>query len=137
MHTTPTTHLMRRMLGLAAVPALVFAMAACGGDDDESGSGGGGDSSSFCEEARALDEAASNADAEDLDAMGDAIAAMRSLDPPAEIAEDWELMFESFEQVSDLSVEDMENLDEDAFAEAEAASDRVTAYMEEECGITG
>ncbi len=136
MHTTPTTRLMRRILGLAAVPALVFAMAACGGDDDESSSGGG-DSSSFCDDARTIDEAAENTDTEDLDAFGDAIAAMQALDPPAEIAEDWALMFESFEQMSDLSVEDMENLDEDSFAEAEAASERVSTYMEEECGIDG
>ena len=113
MHTTRSTHLLRRMLGLAAVPALVFAMAACGDDDESSGGSG-----SFCEDAREIEEASENTDTEDLDAMGDAIAAMRSLDPPAEIAEDWNLMFESFEQISDLSVEEMANIDEDSFAEA-------------------
>jgi hypothetical protein len=138
MTTTRSTRL-RRALGLAAVPVLLLTAAACGDDDDEgsSGSSGGGDTSSFCADARAIDEAASDTDPSDTAAFEDAITAMQALDPPAEIAEDWNLMFESFAEASELSVEDLENMDEDAFAEAEAASDRVTAFMEEECGIEG
>jgi hypothetical protein len=131
MHTTRTTHRLRRMLGLAAVPALVFAMAACGDDDEssgESGSGGGGDSSSFCEDARALQESAADVDSSDVDAVGDAMTAMQNLDPPAEIAEDWELLFNPGE----LSIGENGELPEDY----EAASERVTAYMEDECGLS-
>ena len=62
MYTTRSTHLLRRLVGFAAVPALLLTAAACGDDDDSAGSSG-----SFCEKAKQLDEefADSNPDAYD------------------------------------------------------------------------
>lgn len=128
MQTTRSTHLMRRVLGLAAVPALVFAMAACGDDDEGSGGGGGGDAGSFCDDARQLQEAGNNLDEENLDAFEDAMAALQNLDPPDEIAEEWELVFGSGAAAFDENGQPSE--------EYMAASQTVSTYMEEECGLT-
>ncbi len=132
MPTTRSSHLLRRVLGLAAVPALLLAAAACGDDDDSAGGG-----ASFCEDARALEANFSDAGASDADAFGDVIAAFNELDPPAEIAEDWETMLGSLETLSDAQIADPDSIDENDFADAQAASERVTTYMEEECGISG
>ncbi len=136
MHTTRSTHLLRRMVGLAAVPALLLTAAACGDDDDSAG-GGGGDGAEFCEQARTLDERFADVSDPTGDEFGAAIQAFTELDPPAAIAEDWETMVASLQAFEDIDFSDPEALDESNFADAEAASDRVTTYMEEECGISG
>lgn len=132
MQTTRTTHLMRRMLGLAAVPALVFAMAACGDDEESGGSSGGdsggGDSSSFCDDAREVEEAGENMDENDPGAIEDALTALQNLDPPAEIADEWDLLFSSEAVAFDDNGQPSE--------EYAAASEVVGTYMEEECGLT-
>ena len=130
MPTTRST-LLRRTVGLTAVPLLVFTAGACG-DDDEAG---GGDAGAFCEKVRELDAAVADAGSSDTAAVDDARSSYDELDPPAEIAEDWDTMVESFSEATELSAEELENLDEDAFAEAEAASERIATYMERECGI--
>jgi hypothetical protein len=132
MQTTRTTHLMRRVLGLAAVPALVFTMAACGDDEESGGSSGGdsggGDSTSFCDDARELQEAGNNMDEEDPGAIEDALTDLQNLDPPAEIADEWDLLFSSEAVAFDENGQPSE--------EYAAASEAVGTYMEEECGLT-
>jgi hypothetical protein len=130
MPTTRSTHLMRRVLGLAAVPVLMLSAAACGGDDDDSadgGDGGGGDSSSFCDDVRALEDTFGDPNSADQETFAEAMEAFTQLDPPAAIAEDWELMVGALEGTPA----------EGDIADVEAASDRVDTYMADECGIDG
>ena len=153
----------------------VSLLAGCGGDDDSDASGsdaspGAVDESpesdspgeptadGFCEEIQAaedkLTDATENLDVTDpagaADALDEAVAAMREVDPPAEIAEDWEAIVSFTESmlaaVDELDLSDPESaaqqledlstqLEQDA-AEVEEAGDRVDEYLSEECGIT-
>lgn len=153
----------------------VSLLAGCGGDDDSDASGSDAspgevdespesDSPSaptadgFCEEIQAAEDtvtdATENLDVTDpagaADALDEAVAAMRGVDPPAEIAEDWEAIVSFTESmlaaVDELDLSDPESaaqqledlstqLEEDA-AEVEEAGDRVDEYLSEECGIT-
>jgi hypothetical protein len=137
--TRPT--LLRRFIGLAAVPVLLLTAAACG-DDDQTGGGNGdsgassdsGDSSSFCEAFEALDNDMSDADS--ADAMEDAVSRVQDLDPPEEIADEWATFVEAFEQSVDLSAEELAEAQESGdFEDAAAASERIDEYVTEECGI--
>jgi hypothetical protein len=127
MHTTRSTYLLRRLVGLAAVPTLLLTAAACGDDDDSAGSSG-----SFCEKAKQLDEQFADSESSDSTDMNAALAAFSELDPPAEIADEWAMMLGTIE-----GGEAFDPTDADAMAEFEAASEKVNTYMEEECGISG
>lgn len=119
----------RRVLGLAAVPALLVGLAACGDDDDSAGD--------FCDSARDIDETFEEIDdptSADFGAIADTMA---GIDPPSEIADDWDTMADGFERLQDVDFTDPESFDEADFADADAASTRVTDYLEEECNIGG
>lgn len=130
MHPTRSIPLLRRALGLAAVPALLVTAAACGDSD-----GGGGDTASFCDRFQELDERYSGIDDPTDEDFTDAIDEIAELDPPAEIEDDWNTMIEAFRSFADIDVSDPEALADVDFTEAEAASDRVDSYLSEECGI--
>jgi hypothetical protein len=122
--------LARRIVGLAAVPALLAGLAACG-DDDE---GAGGD---FCEQARSVDSAFDEIDDPSSADFSEAIDRLQEMDPPAEIAEEWDQLMSSLDAFEDI---DLENPDPEALAELDTeemqeASDKVDEYMSEECGI--
>jgi len=128
MHTSRPT-LARRVLGLAAVPALMVGFAACGDDD----SAGGG----FCDQAESLNETFDEIDDPTSEQFGDALDRIRAMDPPEEIADDWNQLVTALDGLEDI---DLENPDPDALAaldteEMQQASDRVDEYMSEECGI--
>ncbi len=171
---------MRGLQRAGVVLALsVSLLAGCGGDDDSDASGSDAspgevgespdsDSSSeptgdetadgFCEEVHAAEDALTDA-TENLDVtdpagslavLDEAVKAMRAVDAPAEIADDWEAIVSSAESVMDavdeLDLSDPESaaqqledlstqLEEDAAA-LEEAGDRVDEYLREECGIT-
>ncbi|HEX6425426.1 MAG TPA: hypothetical protein VFZ79_18205 [Acidimicrobiales bacterium] len=130
MHPTRSIPLLRRALAVAAVPALLLTAAACSDGDDD-----GDDAASFCDRFEEIDERYSGIEDptdEDFDAAIDAVA---DLDPPAEIEEDWNTMIEAFRSFSEIDVSDPEALADVDFTEAEAASDRVDAFLAEECGI--
>lgn len=133
MHTTRST-ILRRLVGVVALPTLVFAAAACGGDDDDSAAGGGGDTESFCDAYTALDEEMSELDVSDTEAFGEAfdeaVGRMEALDPPAEIADDWETMMDA---LSEIDMSDPTSIAGDDFADAEAASERIDSFLTEEC----
>ena len=131
MHATRSTPTARRLLAALAVPALALGLAACGDDDDSASA------ESFCDAAREIEERFSNMDPSTPAEFEEAIAAIDELDPPAEIADDWETMMEALESFADIDLTDPNAFDESAFSDAEAASERVGEYMEEECGITG
>jgi hypothetical protein len=137
MPSTPSTHLRRRVVGLAAVPALLLTAAACGGDDDdgESGGGGGGDSAAFCEDARDVTSRIAELDPTDEEAFDEALDSIRGLEPPDELADDWNTLVDAFERIAEMTPEEQANVDQDEFAEAEESSERVGTYLEEECGI--
>ena len=109
---------------------------------------------SFCAEVEAArDQLDSVVDGETLvdpsaalDVVDDALETMRSIDPPAEIAEDWEAVRSFTEEMitalDEIDVTDpaaLEDLGRELEQNAEAmqdAADRVDRYLEDECGIT-
>jgi clumping factor A len=107
----------RTLMSLAACG--VLAVAGCSdsdndtdtASDDDSGSGsetGGGTVEEFCTEFNALDEQFSDPEAaEDDDAVLDAL---RSLDPPDEIRDDFQLIVEATEAFSKVDPEDTDAL---------------------------
>jgi hypothetical protein len=125
---------MRRILiGLLAVIGLVGFTAACSDSDDESstsggGGGGGGDSAeAFCDDIQALDDRFS----EDTEAANDpdqVLEALESLDPPEEIADDFQTVLDANRQAID-DPESTEGLEEAAEAQV-----RVSTFIQEECG---
>ncbi|HET6686843.1 MAG TPA: hypothetical protein VFH02_10010 [Jiangellaceae bacterium] len=151
----------------------VLALSGCGGDDDPGASdadsaatdassaeptgemtGETPGADSFCAEVEAArDQLDSVVDGETLvdpsaalDVVDDALETMRSIDPPAEIAEDWEAVRSFTEEMitalDEIDVTDpaaLEDLGRDLEQNAEAlqdAADRVDRYLEDECGIT-
>jgi hypothetical protein len=121
----PTRPLSR--LAVLTAPALLFVAAACGGDD-----GSAGDVSEFCEQATALDERFSDTEDVTSSDFGEVIEAFTELDPPDEIAEEWDTMLGSFQGSAGIDPTDPEVVDE-----IQAASDKVNTFMEEECGLDG
>lgn len=123
--------LARRVLGLAAVPALLLGFAACGDDDDDSA---GGD---FCDQAREMDTAFDDIEDPTSEQFQDAIDRIRAMDPPAEISDDWNQLVSALDALEDI---DLENPDPEALAafdgeEMQAASDRIDEYMSSECDL--
>lgn len=151
----------------------VLTLSGCGGDDDPSASDadspatdatspaptaeasdGTPGSASFCAEVEAArDQLDSVVDGETLvdpsaalDVVDDALETMRSIDPPAEIAEDWEAvrsfseeMISSLDEIDVTDPAALEELGRELEQNAEAledAADRVDRYLEDECGIT-
>ena len=116
------------------VPALLVGLAACGDDDDDTASGGGDD---FCDQADSLNETFDSIDDPTSEQFSEALDRIRSMDPPAEIADDWDQLVSALDGLEDI---DLENPDPEALAafDTEAmqeASDRVDEYMAEECGL--
>jgi hypothetical protein len=161
----------------------VVLLAGCGGDDeaatgDDAAATNGSTSaptvepspevateagdSEFCAQIEEVDEAMSNLEAGPdltdpeaaLTAMDESLAAIRSVDPPAEIAEDWSTItsfFDSFTNgMSDALAQleaggdpasvgqELENLMADLEAQSaamEEAGSRIDAYVLDECGL--
>ena len=131
--TTSRPTLARRALGLVAVPALLVGLAACGDDDD--GAGGG----DFCDQAESLNETFEQIDDPTSAEFGEALDRIRAMDPPEEIADDWNQLVQALEGFEDI---DLENPDPEALAaldseEMQASGARVDEYLAEECGIEG
>jgi hypothetical protein len=125
MTTTPST-LARRVVALAAAPVLLLGLAACGDDDD--------DASGFCDDARSVDEQMTDLDIESGN-LADIAAAMDDIEPPSEIADDWDAMVEGFQALSEADLEDPAAFEDPAIQEADEASQRVGTYLQEECDI--
>jgi hypothetical protein len=149
----------------------VLALSGCGGDDEPGASDAdsaapdatsaaptpeatGVTPTDFCAEVEAArDQLDSVVDGEALldpsaalDVVDDALETMRSIDPPAEIAADWEAV-RSFSEEMITSLDEIDVTDPAALEELgreleqnaealEAAADRVDRYLEDECGIT-
>jgi hypothetical protein len=148
-----------RTMTAAAVALMVLGLAACGSDDDSSGSGsgGGGNSADLCDNAREL-ESLGNGDAlGDLDEatftrLTDLVEGVRE-NAPDEIKDDIETVADGFADVREIFEEydyDLAKLGAAAATDAELterlesfggqdftdASERVSTYLQEECGLS-
>jgi hypothetical protein len=142
----------RTVFGLAAAAALV--LAACGGDDDDSssaddsggsetteaagGGGGSGGGSQFCDDFAELTQQGPAAGSD----PASVIEAMRALEPPQEIAEDFELTIEGAELQQQMTAggggePDPELLAqfEERQADYEAANASIQEYISTECAM--
>jgi hypothetical protein len=135
----------RTLMSLAACG--VLAVAGCsdsdndtGGDDvstaDSDSESGGGSVEDFCTEFNALNEQFSDAEAAEDDAA--VLDALRSLDPPDEIRDDFELIVEATEAFSEVDPEDTDALDDiqTEFEDRGAveASGNVETFITDNCG---
>jgi hypothetical protein len=127
MPTTRPTRRLSRRAALAAAPTLLLLAAACGGDD-----GSAGDVSEFCDQATALDERFSDTEDVTSSDFGEAIEAFTELEPPEQIADEWDTMLGSFQGSASVDPADPEVVEE-----IRAASDKVNTFMDEECGVDG
>lgn len=134
---------MRRTL-IALVSAGLLAASGCSdsdaGDpnaDGDDSNAAAGSAESFCADFQALDDRF----AEDPEAASDpevVLQALEDLDPPDEIADDFETMVDVSRSTADIDQSDPEAM-ADAQAEIESATEaqeRVSAYLDEECGIS-
>jgi hypothetical protein len=165
-----------RHAGVALALTVLVGLAGCGGDDEDPGGGtaatgdgsvvptteptddsGTPDDEGFCAEVEQIRDRLENLDslpdAPDpeaaIGAIEESIDALRSVDPPAEIAEDWSTVTEAFEGTAtglrdlDLSdpevlaqqLEDLAARMEQQSAEIEEAGTRIDQYLSDECGI--
>lgn len=117
------------MLGLAGL--LLATACSDGGDADA-----GGDPAVFCDQAGTLEQRFTELnqvdpnDTEAWQAAFDELAAYVSgIEPPGEIAEAWQISMSVYDDSDEV---DEADLDQAAITEA---SDNVTSYLRDECGI--
>ena len=161
----------------AALTLIVFLLSGCGGDDQdpdagtdsaatEDGSavpttGPTADSPTgadgFCAEIEAAYEAVSDLDENpdladpraELDRVSESLDALRSVDPPGEIAEDWATVVSYLDDLErglegldastpDELIQQLEDLGDQLeadSAELEAAGTRIESHVRDECGV--
>jgi hypothetical protein len=134
---------MRRTL-ICLLAAGAILVAGCGGDDDDdAGTGddqagtveGDGSVEGFCEQFRTYDEQFTN-DPEASDE--DVIEAIRSLDPPEEIQQDFETLIEGLDRLQTIDTSDPEAAAglEEEMAQYTEASTNIQTFVDENCGDT-
>jgi hypothetical protein len=138
--TTITRSRVLRSAGLIVAPLMLLGLAGCGDDDDSGGDSAGGDKEAFCDGINDIsnqaDEFAANADStpdELMTQLGQLVDRMHELDPPAEIADDWNQTVDVLDTMASGDVEDLNNFE--ATDEQNDASDRVSEFMVDECGV--
>jgi hypothetical protein len=124
---------MRRFVVGVAVAALLTA-AGCGDD------GGGGASSQatedFCRGFNRINEQFSDINpVTHPEALRDALDMLRALDPPEEIADEYETVLRGFERLSKIDVTDQDAVNQvrDELPQAEDAFNTVGDFVEAEC----
>jgi hypothetical protein len=124
---------MRRFVVGVAVAALLTA-AGCGDD------GGGGASSQatedFCRGFNRINEQFSDINpVTHPEALRDALDMLRALDPPEEIADEYETVLRGFERLSKIDVTDQDAVNKvrDELPQAEDAFNTVGDFVEAEC----
>ena len=124
--------LFARLALIASLLAIVAVLAACGGEDDDGGGGsgggnGGGDAvsaESFCKEVKTIFTSQEGG----AQAFQNAIERLQKVDPPDDIAEDWQQVMGAWD-AKDASEVDLEA--------TQKAGTKVQAYIREECGVSG
>lgn len=122
---------MRRFVAGAAVIGFLMA-AGCGGDDDSTSSEA---IDEFCDGFNEVNAQFSNINVTDPGALEDALDMLRDLDPPAEIADEYEKVLEGFEKLSEIDItnrNEVAKVQED-LPDAEEAFNTVGQFVEDEC----
>jgi hypothetical protein len=127
---------MRRFVAVLAIAALLIA-AGCGDDDDGDGGGASNQATEeFCQGFNRINEQFSDINpVTNPGALREALDMLRDLDPPQEIADEYETVLEGFERLSKIDVTDQDAVNEvrDELPEAEDAFNTVGDFVEEEC----
>jgi hypothetical protein len=114
-----------RLFGLAALLFVLALLASCGGDDD----GGGGGTAAFCDEVESILASDDNGGGleQQSEQVRDAIRDLQKLDPPEEIADDWNTVMDAYdaEDPGDVDLETVQK-----------SGRRVTTFLRDECGIS-
>jgi hypothetical protein len=123
---------MRRLVAGVAVVGLLMA-AGCGGDDDDSTSSESIED--FCDGFNEVNERFSNLDVTDPDALDDALGMLRDLDPPEEIADEYQTVLDGFQRLSEIDITDQDEVAEvqEDLPDAEEAFNTVGQFVEDEC----
>jgi hypothetical protein len=126
-----------RKTATALVVAALLVTGACGGDDDDDSSSGGNDGGSgskseFCVGLKNVyEDLGGGADVDPSDDQGKAaFAALKDLDPPDEIADDWGKFVDYLDTVAAGKTPS-----EDEASEWLDATLRLNTYAEDKCGI--
>ena len=126
----------RTLIGLVAAGALL--VAGCGGDDGETSTDDSGDSgenasaSDFCAQFQGYDEQFNqNPDASEEEV----VEAIRSLNPPEEIADDYETLLQGLDALVGVDPSDPEAAAaaQEEMAQYQQASENIQAYVDENC----
>jgi hypothetical protein len=122
---------MRRFVAGVAVVGLLMA-AGCGDDDDSTSSEA---IEEFCDGFNDVNEQFSDIDVTESGALEDALAMLRDLDPPEEIADEYETVLRGFERLSGIDITDQDAVAEvqEDLPEAEEAFNTVGEFVEDEC----
>jgi Asp-tRNA(Asn)/Glu-tRNA(Gln) amidotransferase C subunit len=122
---------MQRFLAGVAVVGLLMA-AGCGDDDD---GGSNQATEEFCEGFNDVNEQFSDINVTDTDALEEALDRLRDLDPPEEIADEYQTVLRGFEQLSEIDITDRAAVEEvqQNLPDAEEAFNTVGEFVEDEC----
>ncbi|MGH8913935.1 MAG: hypothetical protein ACRDZM_05385 [Acidimicrobiia bacterium] len=122
---------MRRLVAGVAVVGLLMA-AGCGGDDDSTSSEA---IDEFCDGFNEVNEQFSNINVTDPGALDDALDMLRDLDPPEQIADEYEKVLEGFEKLSEIDITDRNAVAEvqEDLPDAEGAFNTVGEFVEDRC----
>ncbi|HEY0125822.1 MAG TPA: hypothetical protein VGB58_01650 [Blastococcus sp.] len=143
------------------VGAVVLSLAACGGGDDDSSTSANTSASAdatesasasgetdFCTQAAGMDQRVESAmsglegdDPSVADAFRQIAEELRAMDPPEQIASDWDAMAAGLDRMADafadFDITDPDSLTalEEAEGDLSTAGSNVETYLREECGI--
>ena len=127
---------MRRFVAGVAVGVLLIA-AGCGDDDDGDGAGASSQATEeFCQGFNRINEQFSDINpVTNPGALREALDMLRDLDPPDEIADEYETVLKGFERLSKIDVTDQDAVNEvrDDLPRAEEAFNTVGDFVEEKC----
>jgi hypothetical protein len=128
-----------RKMTIALVCTGALLLAACGDDDGDDVDAA---DSEFCQQFRGVQEGFDEDEQdfdEAMDQLEEALNELRTLDPPSEIADEWETYLDGLEAFTEFDPTDPEaaeaaqqDLDQE---ELQDAMQTVDTYLRDECGI--
>jgi hypothetical protein len=123
---------MRCVVAGVAVVGLLMA-AGCGGDDDDSTSSEA--TEEFCDGFNEVNEQFSDIDVTNRGELENALNMLRDLDPPEDIADEYETVLDGFERLSEIDITDQNEVAEvqEDLPDAEEAFNTVGQFVEDEC----
>jgi Mg2+/Co2+ transporter CorC len=123
---------MRRFVAGLAVGGLLMG-AGCG---DDAGGASPEEIQDFCDGFNEINDEFSNANlVADPDALQEALEMLRDLEPPEEIADDYESVLDGFQDLADIDITDQRAVErvQEELPEAEEAFSTVGEFVEDEC----